>query len=419
MTELLVSKDVLSEILYENKTFKRSLNDQCFSKKEYAQYKKVVAGLVGCELRHHFLFKKVLDKLHLELSLDERIYLYLALANNHYLKAINISEMNAFIEDVYQDKFVYVKDVLSPELSLIDYLNINKKSFDYLSVRFNLPKWLLKSWVKEIGLSKTYRVIHHLFKVTNPIYRINPYNEHAKEILKKNKDVLSNEILENVVEVSRKVLHQSPELKGEHLFEIDPNLKRLVDEKQNSLLEEVCIYSDEDDSLPLEELARSNQHLGINVVCPTYEERTKLVRSIRLQKAKNINVFKANDAVSMKTGISRQSELFYCFPKSSSYSFINKYPDYIVRFRNTMIDGFIENQKKALDLCSQFICDGGELVYVVNTLDQKETRDVVNAFLASHPSFVLIKDNQIIPDKKYNSFLYYAVLKLEKKNVED
>ena len=87
MTELLVSKNVLSDILYENKTFKRSLNDQCFSKKEYFQYKKVVAGLVGCELRHHFLFKKVLDKLHIELTLDERTYLYLALANNHYLKA--------------------------------------------------------------------------------------------------------------------------------------------------------------------------------------------------------------------------------------------------------------------------------------------------------------------------------------------
>ena len=188
---------------------------------------------------------------------------------------------------------------------------------------------------------------------------------------------------------------------------------------QNSLLEEVCVYSDEDDSLPLEELARSKNRIGINVVCPTYEERTKLVRSIRLQKAKNINVFKANDILSMKTGISRKSELFYCFPKSSSYALINKYPDYVVRFRNTLIDGFIENQKKALHNCAEFICDGGELVYIVNTLNQRETKEVVDAFLQSHQSFVLVKDEQIIPDKKNNLFLYWAILKLEKKNVED
>ncbi len=419
MTELLVSKNVLSDILYENKTFKRSLNDQCFSKKEYSQYKKVVSGLVGCELRHHFLFKKVLDKLHIELTLDERTYLYLALANNHYLRALNIGEINKFIEDLFKEKFSNVRELLSSEFSLFDYVNINKKSFDFLSIRFNLPKWLLKAWVKEIGLSKTYRVIHHLSRPSNTTYRVNPFNEYAKEILNKNKDVLSNEILEQVVEIPRKVLQQRPELKGEVLFEIDPNLKRIVDQIQNALIQEVCIYSDEDDSLPLEELARSHKNLGINVVCPTYEERTKLVRSVRLQKAKNINVFKANDVLTMKTGISRKTELFYCYPRSSSYALINKYPDYIVRFRNTSIDAFVENQKKALHDCSEFICDGGDLVYIVNTLNHKETKGVVEAFLQSHPSFILVKDEQIIPDKRLNSFLYCAVLRLKKKNVED
>ena len=53
MVELLVSKNVLSDILYENKTFKRALSDQCFSKKEHSDIRRAVSGLVGCELRHH------------------------------------------------------------------------------------------------------------------------------------------------------------------------------------------------------------------------------------------------------------------------------------------------------------------------------------------------------------------------------
>ena len=162
MIELLVCKDVLSEILYENKTFKRALSDQCFSKKEHSNIRRTVSALVGCELRHHFLVKKVLDKLNLELTLDQRTFLYLALANNHFLKALDIKSVNSQIEEVFGELYGKVEPLLDPNLNLFEYLNINKKSFDYISIRFNLPKWLLKSWAKEIGLSKTYRIIHQL-----------------------------------------------------------------------------------------------------------------------------------------------------------------------------------------------------------------------------------------------------------------
>ena len=419
MIELVVSKNVLSDILYENKTFKRALSDQCFSKKEYSNLRRTISGLVGCELRHHFLLKKVLDKLHIDLALDERTYLYLALANNHFLKALNIKAVNDYLGGIFKEKYDKIEFLLNPELSLFDYLDINKKSFDYISIRFNLPKWLLKSWAKEIGLSKTYRIIHVLSMPISQTYRVNPYNEKAKDYLEKNKSLLGNEIYPGVVSIPRKIVHQHEELRGDHLFEIDYHIKKLVDHVQSELLEEVCVYSDEDDSLPLELLARSKDRLGINVVCPNYDERTKLVRSVRLQKAKNINVFKANDVVSMKTGISRKSELFYCFPKSSSYTFINKYPDYIIRFRNTSIDWFVKNQETALERCSEFICDGGELIYMVNTLNHRETKDIVSRFLQMHPSFKMVKENQILPDKTSGGFLYYAILKLENHHAED
>ena len=418
MTELLVAKNVLSDILYENKTFKHSLSDHCFSKKEYQSYQKVVSGLVGCELRHHFLLKKVLDRLHINPTLDERTFLYLALANNHFLKALNIKEVNKYLEDIYGEKYAEIEFILKPEVSLFDFLDINKKSFDYISIRFNMPKWLLKSWAKEVGLSKTYRILHSLSIPNQLSYRLNPYNSHYKDVLDMHKNVLGEEIYPDIVSLHRKVVQKNNELKGDHLFEIDVNLKKLVDETQSQLLEEACIYSGEDDSLPLEFLARSKK-IGVNVVCPNFEERARLVRAVRLQKGKNMNVFKANDVVSMKTGISRQTELFYCYPKSSSFAYINKYPDYIVRFRNTSIDAFVANQKKALNDCAEFICNHGELIYIVNTLNRRETSDVIEAFLQSHPSFVLLKQSQIVPDKNNNSFLYYAVLKLENKDAED
>lgn len=84
-----------------------------------------------------------------------------------------------------------------------------------------------------------------------------------------------------------------------------------------------------------------------------------------------------------------------------------------------MIDQFVINQQEALEKCAEFICDGGELIYVVNTLDHRETKDIVYRFLQMHTSFTLVKEKQILPEKTSGSFLYYAVLKLENKSVED
>ena len=293
MVELLVSKNVLSDILYENKTFKRALSDQCFSKKEHSDIRRAVSGLVGCELRHHFLFKKVLDKLHIELTLDERTFLYLALANNHFLKALNIKAVNDHLKDVFKEKFEQVEFLLSPELNLFDYVDINKKSFDYISIRFNLPKWLLKSWAKEIGLSKTYRIIHFLSKPMGQCYRLNPYNDHAKALLEKNKDVLGQEIYPGVVSLSHKTIQQHQELKGEHLIEMDYHIKQMVDQVQSQLIEEVCVYSDEDDSLPLELLARGKDKLGINVVCPHMKKEQSLFVQFVYKKRKTLMFLRA------------------------------------------------------------------------------------------------------------------------------
>lgn len=413
MIELVVSKNVLSQILYEDKTFKHALNNQCFSKKEFLNIRKDVAGLVGCELRHHFLLKKVLDKLHLELTLDERTYLYLALANKHFYHKLDDAKVGGYLKEVFNEKYQQIAVLFSLEKSLYDYLGLDERTFDFLSIKFNLPKWLLKSFTKEIGLSKTYRIIHSLSRPINPTYRLNPYDKNAEEILKRYQDVLNNVIYPDVISISKKELLGRKELKGECLFKIDYHIKELIDENQNELINEVSVYSGEDDSLPLELMARGKHKLGVNVVCPSFDERSKLVRSIRLQKAKNINVFKANDVTSMLTGISRKQELFYCYPKSSSYSYINAYPDYIVRFRNTQIDSFVKEQQIALENCSQLVCDDGELIYMVNTLNHRETSDIVSSFLKKHPEYKLVKEKQILPENGSASFLYYAVLKLE------
>ena len=53
----------------------------------------------------------------------------------------------------------------------------------------------------------------------------------------------------------------------------------------------------------------------------------------------------------------------------------------------------------------------GQIIYIVDTLNKKESVDVVSTFLKEHSNFELIEEKQCFPFDKYDTAMYYAVLK--------
>ncbi len=106
----------------------------------------------------------------------------------------------------------------------------------------------------------------------------------------------------------------------------------------------------------------------------------------------------------------KQDMIFYV-PKSTNFQKFYYCPEYLVNFDQKDIDLLINDQKEGLKEIAEFTAQNGILVYVVETIDKKETSDVINDFLANASDFELINSEFIFPKNEIKVFGYYAILK--------
>ena len=128
-----------------------------------------------------------------------------------------------------------------------------------------------------------------------------------------------------------------------------------------------------------------------------------------------MNLYEAN-ASSIITCLSKPVHTFIVLPDSSRLNLLQVLPDYFLRFDIEKLDELLANQALALKEASQQIEDNGYLLYMVDTINKKENRSLINEFLKEHPEFVLVNDKLYFPYKKYGGSYYFAVLKKEVKN---
>ena len=104
-TELQISlaEQILKEIVVDDVPFNEALRKK-FQPREnepLRKYRSFVAGLVGCELRHHLLFTALLKKIE-GLDEDEKRLVALGLADVYYYKRVGYEEMAALVRSTFK-----------------------------------------------------------------------------------------------------------------------------------------------------------------------------------------------------------------------------------------------------------------------------------------------------------------------------
>ena len=411
MIDLVLSNQLLTKILKEDVSFKKGLRELFPQAKEESSIKNVSA-LVGCELRHHFLFKHLLRKCE-GLSDELLYYVYLALANKFFIKTLDVNEVKAFMDEKFGDiNHAIFDEIYAFEGSPIDLVKLPRDSVDFTSIRFNTPRWLVKMWSKHFGMGQTYKILKKNVRPMNQFVSVNSLKVNEEELLKSYPAAFKKTKINGLLEVTPKYnIKKLDEYKQDYFFNLKAPLKEIANKYHNELLDEISVYSGMNNDFIHELMVLSKFKAGINLVVPSIEKRAELLRLIRISKARNINLFEAHDEIGMKTGISGKQELFYVFPESSSFDLISKYPDYIVRFNRESLDGLIEGEKKALELVAPYIMEDGLLIYIVDTLNKKESTLIIEAFLEAHKEFELIEERQYFPYEEEEMALYKAVLK--------
>lgn len=414
MKELITSQKVLKEILYTDISFSSALKKTFQNDEALKDIKGIVSALVGCELRHHFLFSSLLQETNIQFNDDEKCLIYVALSNNLFLKRLNEDEVTDFIKSSFDEqRFSNLVKMLTFRDSPNDLIpnDIPRDSVDFLSLRFNTPIWLIKMWQKHFGKGITYKLLKKNTRPQLLTCRVMTMQTTLDQLIKENDAFKPSPVSDMVIFDGKPPKKRAEFFRSFDVFPEKMAVKSFFDNFVQPNVRNVLAYSGGDNSILYELYAKYGRDVNFNVGVSNLDERFELARSIRLANAKNVNLFNAPDPLSMEAAISCEQDLVVVAPSNSCFDEIRQYPDFLVKFKQELIDKFILDQKIALEGSSAYLTEDGKLIYIVMTLNRKESHSVIIDFLQKHRDFELVEERQRFPYDELDTAMYYAILK--------
>lgn len=402
-------RDIVKGDIYFNDALKKIFQTNV----ELRPLRGTVAGLVGCELRHHILFNYLIDELKVETFTEEdRLVISLALANLYFFKRLSKEDMEVILkEKLGEEKLAAIKPLLEKADKPNEFIpaNLEKTSNRYLSLRYNTPEWVLKIW-QHFGYGLTYRVLKANNRQNTITARVRTSRVTVDEILNNNSDFVKSPVEEVLIYGGKTPLRKLDAFAKGNLFLERMAVKAMLSEYKIEEPKEAFLYNGNlDPSLFKEMIELYQDKVGLNLGCPDLSKYPEIIRLIKESGYKNVNFFGAAPD-SMESAISRPQDLVIAAPNSSNFDLIREYPDYLMHFKKEGMDALFAQEKAVLEGASKYVAEKGVLIYAINTLSKKEGHMTITDFLANHPEFQLNKEVQAYPFEDMQTTLYYAVM---------
>jgi len=414
MQEFDLAKTVLDDIVDHDTPFSEALRKVFQNDVSLRPMRNLVAGLLGCELRHHLLFSYLAEPL-ADFDVNEKRYLALALADAYFFKRIPLDQLQTILkEKLGPDKMTKAQPFLDKAGKTDEYIppEIPKTSNKYLSLRYNTPEWVLKIW-EHYGYGTTYKILKKNNRQNTTSVRVRTSLCSVEELLNNNPDYAKSPI-EGILCYGGKVpLRKLQEAHDEKIFAERPATKAVLDKFKVEEPSEAFLFNGNTDSSILKEMIETyGSSIGLNLGVYDVKNYVDVTRMIKNANYKNINFFDA-DPLAMDSAISRPQDLVICAPNSSNFDLIREYPDYLLHFKKEGMDELFEKEKTLLEGTSKFVAEHGTFIYMIYTISKKEGHQTIEDFLLKHPEFKMVREAQLFPYEELDTALYYAVMKKE------
>ena len=410
-----VSHSCLMDILYKKTPFKLAVENTCTKHTVFREDRKNLTNILGCSLRHFYVFEHLISLLEKSFTEEQNAALLLYLSNHLFVPVLSANEIDGFIakleikEDVLErlNQLTIDKTRLIPE-------NFANESIEYLHYRFNVPLWVLKMWMKHFK-GYTYKIVKSINRPTNHYAIISSGVSDKESLLKDHLEIKSTQF-ENLYLFDGKVAPKRHSLfKEEKLISITPAEYYLLSKLDLDILRGVATYSETQNELHLQLMGLLSKQYKMELIAGTPEALYSAKKDIDNFKLLGVNLYEANHS-SIITCLSEKVHTFFVLPKNTNFAEFRKSPDYFNRVKQSDLDGFIANQKAALINAADFIEDNGNLIYMVPTMNKKETVQIVDDFLKERKDFTLVEQKQFLPFDKYDSTLFIAIFRKEGSN---
>ena len=410
MIEYDLSLEILNEVFDNKATFANALKDKFFKNPAIRPHRNVVAGLAGCEIRHHLLFQYLLKDVEGLEEADLRC-VYLALANDYYFHRFPQEEFDEeLLKRIGEEKFALVKPVLDRSSNPEEYVptEVKRTSQLYLSLRYNIPDW-------------TLRIFRHYPRF--PILKtLKKFGRPAANQVRVKADVSPADLIstgefeatktDHILNyIGKTALRKNDFFKEGKIFSEKELTKIIVDSYPiNEPCELLLYHGEKDSSFERELIETYGSRVGLNLATPNVDDKVEVTRAIKEKGLHNVNFFSAPDPSSMDAAISRSQELVIAVPESTCFDLVPTAPDYLLNFPKERMDEIFAKEKEVLEGCSKYVEVGGKLLYLIYTISMKEGNQTVAAFLQNHPEFELIEQHQYYPYEGHQTAAYLAVM---------
>lgn len=406
-----ISKQVLMKLVVDDVPFASVLRHTFKSINAEPLVRSNVTALVGCELRHHYIFDNLINRFVGEgIEFEKTVYLRFYLSNHLFLRRFKDAELLELAkkdlpaEDV--DKLINFVDSTNEIIPA----ELDKSSPEFLSLRYNTPTWIIRMWQKQFGKGLVFKVLKVNYRQSVASIRVNEKEVNIDEFLSKHPDFSKAPVDNMIVYQGRGEAKNLEEFKDRRVFFMKMATKVILDKLELDPIKRVAIYTEVPNNIYLDLATRFGKDYPVDLVinhANTLHETRKVAKEMGLS---HLYIYDSNYQ-GLITCISKKVNVFLCLPKSSILDLLRSTPDYFLRIKQEQLDEIIVEQLNSLEECSKFVEDDGELVYMIPTLSRKESNSLIANFLVKHPEFSLIEEHQFFPFESFDSCMYYARLK--------
>lgn len=415
MKVLEIAHPCLQDILYKEIPFKLAIENTAKKHTIFKEDRKKLSNLVGCSLRHYYVFMGLINKVNAELTNEQKSGLLLYLSDRLFLSFVPSKEVDEFIKslDINEKDLKAIND-LSLDKEKIIPEEFPKDSIEFLNYRYNTPLWVLKLWLKHFK-GYSYKIVRANNKPANHYAMVNLSLTNKEELLKQYRE-LEDSKFDNLVVYKGNVPPLRHSLfKANKLILCNPAEDYLLNKLDLDLFRDIVIYSEYKSDLHIQLMGRLSKNMRLSYIAGASEAYYQVKKDIDEYQLFKTQLFETGHK-SIITCVGQKVHTFFVLPKNTNFVEFRNSPDYFNRLKQDELDSLIENQKSALEDASEFVEGGGNLVYMIPTMNKKESLQIISDFLVAHKEFVLEEQKQFLPFDKYDSTLFIAVFRKEAKD---
>lgn len=405
METIKLANNIFKEIVFNGTPFSLALKNEWKYKNVDSKERSLITAIVGCSLRHFYVFENGLKKYTENPSQNLKSLVFVSLSNSLFLKKLDNSKVILYCQKLLnEEEYKILKEIVTKTGDVNSLLpeDINVNSLEFLSFKYNTPLWLIKMWNKHYGLSVVYKILKN---------NSSPLKTYIKSL--NNSEIINQDFIkkdENFYEyIGQTSLKLNPLFENMKLFPYPISMNDMIKKVDLDAVRGIAVYQGYSNNLLLDIVSRTSKYIRTDIVSPSFQVLYDTRKNVSKYGFENISVFEAA-ASSLITCISKKVHTLFVMPNNSRFAMLRSTPDYFLRIDQSKLDEYLAEEKVSLNEGANFVEDGGSLIYCVNTINQKEGHLMVEDFLNNHPDYSLVEEKQKFGFGDGDSCLYYAIL---------